>query len=227
MKNYLELLQDVLDNGTYAEDRTGTGTYSVLGRQLRFDLSEGFPIVTTKRTHFHSIVHELLWFISGDTNVQYLQDNKVRIWDAWAPKEDVFELVEMEPHERLDFLSNMEDDEGRYAKVQSIKRMGLEEGMITLDGYGVPRERKRIIKKKGELGPVYGKQWCRWTTPEGRTINQLAEAIRLIKEDPTSRRIIVNAWNVSDLPDMALPPCHLMFQFYVREGKLSCMFTQR
>ncbi|MGL4512296.1 MAG: thymidylate synthase [Lacipirellulaceae bacterium] len=172
MHQYHSLLRDVLDNGVSKGDRTGTGTRSVFGRQMRFDLAAGFPLVTTKKVHLKSILHELLWFIAGGTNTKYLNDNGVTIWDEWA------------------------DDDG-------------------------------------DLGPVYGKQWRSWSAPDGRTTDQLAEVIDEIKGDPNSRRLIVSAWNVADLPDMALPPCHLLFQFYVapnpRGGpaRLSCQLYQR
>jgi thymidylate synthase len=166
MKQYLNLLQHILDNGTDKSDRTGTGTRSVFGYQMRFDLQEGFTMLTTKKLHLRSIIHELLWFLEGDTNVKYLKANKVRIWDEWADK-------------------------------------------------------------NGDLGPVYGKQWRSWETRDGETIDQIAQAIDLIKNNPDSRRIIVNAWNVGDLPKMALSPCHCLFQFYVANGKLSCQLYQR
>ncbi len=166
MRQYLDLLQDVLDTGAVKADRTGTGTRSVFGRQLRFDLSAGFPLVTTKKIHLKSVVHELLWFIKGDTNTAYLRDNGVRIWDEWA------------------------DD-------------------------------------KGDLGPVYGKQWRSWPAPNAATIDQLADVIAQIKSNPDSRRHIVSAWNVADLPNMALLPCHALFQFYVADGRLSCQLYQR
>lgn len=166
MQSYLDLLQRVLDEGVSKEDRTGTGTLSVFGHQMRFDLSKGFPLLTTKKLHLKSILHELLWFITGDTNIGYLKENGVKIWDEWA-------------------------DEA------------------------------------GNLGPVYGKQWRSWATPEGGTIDQLAEVIEQIRTTPDSRRMIVSAWNVSDVPQMALPPCHLLFQFYVAEGRLSCQLYQR
>ena len=166
MRQYLDLLQHILDNGTSKADRTGTGTISVFGHQMRFDLSEGFPLLTTKKLHLKSIVHELLWFLKGDTNVKYLQENKVRIWDAWADEH-------------------------------------------------------------GELGPVYGKQWVRWETPDGRQINQIQKAVDTIRNNPDSRRIIVNAWNVGELDSMALTPCHALFQFYVANGRLSCQLYQR
>lgn len=166
MKQYLELMRHVRDTGHRKEDRTGTGTLSTFGSQLRFDLSEGFPLVTTKKLHLRSIIHELLWFLSGDSNVQYLRDNGVRIWDEWADED-------------------------------------------------------------GELGPVYGVQWRSWGTPDGGTIDQISEVMQQLKESPDSRRIIVSAWNVADVDDMALPPCHMLFQLYVADGKLSCQLYQR
>lgn len=166
MRQYHDLLQHILDHGVAKADRTGTGTHSVFGYQMRFDLDEGFPLLTTKRLHLKSIIHELLWFLKGDTNVRYLQENGVRIWDEWADE-------------------------------------------------------------SGSLGPVYGKQWVAWEGPDGKTINQIAMAVHTIKTNPDSRRIIVNAWNPAELDQMALTPCHAMFQFYVAEGKLSCQLYQR
>ncbi len=166
MKQYLDLLQHILDNGTTKSDRTGTGTKSVFGYQMRFDLSKGFPLITTKKCHLKSIIHELLWFLDGDTNVKYLQENGVRIWNEWADE-------------------------------------------------------------NGDLGPVYGKQWRSWEGANGVVVDQISQAIETIKNNPDSRRIIVNAWNVADLPDMALSPCHCLFQFYVADGKLSCQLYQR
>lgn len=166
MKQYLDFLQDILHNGTKKEDRTGTGTVSVFGRQMRFDLEEGFPLVTTKKLHLKSIIHELLWFLKGDTNIAYLKENGVRIWDEWADE-------------------------------------------------------------NGNLGPVYGQQWRSWSKPNGETIDQISNVIEDIKKNPDSRRLIVSAWNPSDVPNMALPPCHLLFQFYVADGKLSCQLYQR
>ena len=161
MKPYLDLMRHVLEDGNPKTDRTGTGTPSSFGHQLRFDLREGFPLLTTKRLHLRSILHELLWFLRGDTNIAYLKQHGVRIWDEWADAD-------------------------------------------------------------GELGPVYGHQWRSWPTPGGEHIDQIAEVLEQIQSNPDSRRMIVCAWNVSDLPRMALPPCHLLFQFYVADGRLSC-----
>lgn len=166
MKQYLDLMRHVRDNGVYKQDRTGTGTLSVFGHQMRFDLGRGFPLVTTKKCHLKSIIHELLWFLSGDTNIDYLQQNGVRIWNEWADED-------------------------------------------------------------GNLGPVYGYQWRAWPAADGRHIDQISQVIDQIKTTSDSRRIIVNAWNVGEIDNMALPPCHMMFQFYVAEGKLSCQLYQR
>jgi thymidylate synthase len=166
MQQYLDFLRHIRDTGIQKTDRTGTGTLSTFGYQMRFDLSKGFPLVTTKKLHLRSIIHELLWFLSGETNIDYLQQNNVTIWNEWADKE-------------------------------------------------------------GNLGPVYGKQWRSWETPDGTIIDQMKEVVQQIKTNPDSRRLIVSAWNVSDIPQMALPPCHLMFQFYVANGKLSCQSYQR
>ncbi len=166
MRQYLDLLDHILTNGVQKGDRTGTGTISCFGYQMRFDLSKGFPMLTTKKLHLRSIIHELLWFIKGDTNVAYLQEHKVRIWDEWADEQ-------------------------------------------------------------GDLGPVYGKQWRRWEGVDGKLYDQLTEVIDTLKTNPNSRRIIISAWNVPELPDMALMPCHCLFQFYVADGKLSCQLYQR
>ena len=166
MRQYLDLMRHVLEHGTQKSDRTGTGTVSVFGHQMRFDLSQGFPLVTTKKCHLRSIIHELLWFLQGDTNIRYLKENGVKIWDEWADA-------------------------------------------------------------NGDLGPVYGRQWRSWPTPDGGHIDQIARALHDLKHNPDSRRIIVSAWNVADLDKMALAPCHAFFQFYVADGKLSCQLYQR
>ncbi|MBQ2075876.1 MAG: thymidylate synthase, partial [Bacteroidales bacterium] len=166
MKQYLDLLQRVLDEGVRKSDRTGTGTISVFGHQMRFNLQDGFPCLTTKKLHLKSIIHELLWFLAGDTNIKYLNDNGVRIWDEWADE-------------------------------------------------------------NGDLGHVYGYQWRSWKTPDGQTIDQISNLVKSLKENPDSRRHIVSAWNVADIDNMALPPCHALFQFYVADGKLSCQLYQR
>jgi thymidylate synthase len=166
MKSYLDLLRMVLDDGREKSDRTGTGTISVFGAQARFDLRSGFPLLTTKKIHLKSVIHELLWFLRGDTNIGYLRENGVTIWDEWA------------------------DD-------------------------------------RGELGPVYGAQWRSWRAADGRTIDQMADIVRQIRENPDSRRLIVSAWNVGEIDKMALPPCHALFQFYVHDGELSCQLYQR
>ncbi|GAA0543064.1 thymidylate synthase [Chitinophaga japonensis] len=166
MEQYLHLLQHILDHGTVKTDRTGTGTISCFGNQLRFNLQEGFPLVTTKKLHLKSIIYELLWFLQGDTNTGYLKEHGVSIWDEWADE-------------------------------------------------------------KGDLGPIYGKQWRSWETRDGKTIDQISDAVQQIRNNPDSRRIIVNAWNVGELPQMALSPCHCLFQFYVANGRLSCQLYQR
>jgi thymidylate synthase len=166
MKQYLDLMQKVLDEGTPKADRTGTGTLSIFGHQMRFNLQEGFPLVTTKRCHLRSIIHELLWFLKGETNIAYLRENNVSIWDEWADE-------------------------------------------------------------NGDLGPVYGKQWRAWGAADGKQIDQLTNVVNQLKSDPNSRRIIVSAWNVGELDQMALAPCHAFFQFYVADGKLSCQLYQR
>ena len=166
MKQYLDLMQHILDKGVKKEDRTGTGTLSIFGHQMRFNLAEGFPLVTTKKVHLKSIIHELLWFLKGDTNIAYLKEHGVSIWDEWADE-------------------------------------------------------------NGDLGPVYGSQWRSWPTPDGRHIDQITQVVNQLKHNPDSRRIIVSAWNVSEIENMKLPPCHAFYQFYVAEGKLSCQLYQR
>ena len=166
MKQYLDLMRTILDEGHYKADRTGTGTYSIFGYQMRFDLQKGFPLLTTKKLHLRSIIYELLWFLRGDTNIQYLHDHNVTIWDEWADE-------------------------------------------------------------NGDLGPVYGKQWRSWEAPNGRVIDQITNLIEQLKRNPDSRRLIVSAWNPADVDQMALPPCHTMFQFYANDGQLSCQLYQR
>lgn len=166
MKNYLDLLNHILENGSYKADRTGTGTYSVFGYQMRFDLEEGFPLLTTKKLHLRSIIYELLWFLQGDTNIRYLKDHGVKIWDEWADE-------------------------------------------------------------NGDLGPVYGKQWRSWGAKDGSSVDQISDVIEQIKHNPDSRRLIVSAWNVAEIPEMALAPCHVLFQFYVNNGEISCQLYQR
>ncbi len=166
MRQYLDLMRHVLDHGSEKTDRTGTGTLSVFGYQMRFDLTQGFPLITTKKLHLNSIVHELLWFLQGDTNIAYLKENKVRIWDEWADE-------------------------------------------------------------NGDLGPVYGAQWRSWRAADGRVIDQIRQLVDNIKTNPDSRRLIVSAWNVGEIENMALPPCHAFFQFYVADGRLSCQLYQR
>lgn len=166
MRQYLDFLNHILDSGVPKQDRTGTGTISTFGYQMRFNLNEGLPVLTTKKIHLRSVIHELLWFLSGDTNIKYLKDHGVKIWDEWADED-------------------------------------------------------------GNLGPVYGKQWRKWETADGSTIDQISQVIEQIKTEPTSRRLIVLAWNVAELDKMALPPCHLLFQFYVVDGRLSCLLFQR
>ena len=166
MRQYLDLMRHVLQHGTRKDDRTGTGTLSVFGHQMRFDLAQGFPLLTTKKVHTKSIIHELLWFLRGDTNIRYLKEHGVSIWDEWA-------------------------------------------------------------NENGDLGPVYGSQWRSWPAADGRQIDQISQVVRDIRQNPDSRRLIVSAWNVADIERMALPPCHLLFQFYVAEGRLSCQLYQR
>lgn len=195
MKQYLTLLQHILDNGVKKEDRTGTGTLSVFGYQTRYDLAEGFPLLTTKKVHLKSIIHELLWFIAGDTNIKYLVDNKVRIWNEWPYR--------------------------NYTKTPAYQGETLKEFVAKV------KEDAVFAKEYGELGPVYGRQWRSFEGPDGKVVDQLAELIENIKENPDSRRLIISAWNPPLIPDMALPPCHMMFHFYVANNKLSCLLYQR
>lgn len=199
---YLDLLKDVYENGVYKDDRTQTGTKSVFGRQIRFDLSKGFPLLTTKKVFFRSVIHELLWFLRGESNIKYLVDNDVHIWDDWPYKHYTEELQKTGG----DILSQKE----------FIARM---------------KEDNAFAKQWGELGPVYGVQWRHWKTPEGKEVDQIAELIDQIKKNPTSRRLIVTAWNPAEISDIVrqggLPPCHTLFQFYVVGKKLSCQLYMR
>jgi len=190
MKEYLDLCKTILEYGTKKEDRTGTGTISYFGYQMRYDLSKGFPLVTTKKVHLKSIIHELLWFISGSTNIKYLVDNDVKIWNDW-------------PYDI-------------YKKSDEFKGETIEEFAAKI------KESDEFAKKWGNLGPVYGKQWRNFGG-----VDQLADLINQIKTNPTSRRLIISAWNVPEIKDMALPPCHCFMQFYVNDGKLSCQLYQR
>jgi len=194
MRQYLDLMQHVLDNGVKKEDRTGTGTLSVFGYQMRFDLSEGFPLLTTKKVFLKGIIHELLWFLAGDTNIKYLVDNGVGIWNEW-------------PH--VDYVKQTGDDIPLKEFVEWV------------------REDDDFAKKWGGIGPGYGHQWRSWPTPEGGHIDQIKQVVEQIRNNPDSRRMIVSAWNVAEVENMALPPCHTLFQFYVADGKLSCQLYQR
>lgn len=213
---YLDLLQHILDTGVEKGDRTGTGTISIFGYQMRFDLSKGFPLLTTKRVPFKLIASELLWFIKGDTNIRYLLEHNNHIWDEWAFKKWV-ESDEYEGPDMTDFgLRAAKDPE--FAKVLD-EQMNVFNNKILSDD--------EFAKKYGDLGPVYGKQWRSWPAENGETIDQLKKVIDQIKNNPNSRRLIVSAWNPAEVDDMALPPCHTFFQFYVAEGKLSCQLYQR
>lgn len=207
MRQYLDLLQDIKDNGTIKTDRTGTGTKSVFGRQMRFDLSEGFPLVTTKKVFLRGIIHELLWFLQGDSNIEYLVKNNVHIWDEW-------------PFKAYLLATGQEIPEQNSPKWN--EKLATFTEQIATD--------HEFAKKYGELGPVYGYQWRHWPSRDGGEIDQISELIETIKTNPDSRRMIVSAWNVADIQEMAkagLPPCHSLFQFYVADGKLSCQLYQR
>lgn len=239
MKQYHDYLKYILENGIKKDDRTGTGTISIFGYQMRFDLSKGFPLVTTKKLHFKSIAYELLWFLSGDTNIKFLNDNGVKIWDQWALKEDNIEKRILADYERYQLYLSMNDDKQREIK-DEFHCLSIEEGNKIMDLKGVPIYKEILLNSKGDLGAIYGRQWTAWETQSGETIDQISNLINQIKNNPDSRRLIVSAWNVADLPDesfspkfnvkhgkMALAPCHVMFQFYIVDGKLSCMLTQR
>jgi thymidylate synthase len=207
MKQYLDLLKDIKKNGTKRSDRTGVGTIGVFGRQIRFDLSKGFPLLTTKKVYTKGIIHELLWFLRGNTNIEYLVKNDVKIWNEWPYKAYLQKAGQIIPE-----INGAEWNEGITQFVDLIK------------------SRPEFAQEHGELGPVYGYQWRSWPTPDGKYIDQISGMIDQIKKNPDSRRLIVSAWNVSDIDKMAragLPPCHCLFQFYVSEGKLSCQLYQR
>ena len=195
MKQYLDFLKHILEKGSSKDDRTGTGTYSTFGYQMRFDLNEGFPLLTTKKVHLKSIIHELLWFISGDTNIKYLVDNDVKIWNDWPYK--------------------------AYTESKEYQGETMEEFVAKI------KESDSFAKKWGNLGPVYGYEWRHFDGPNGQYKDQLAWVINEIKTNPNSRRLIVNSWQACHIEKMALPPCHTMFQFYVKDNKLSCQLYQR
>ncbi|ANY69178.1 thymidylate synthase [Paenibacillus sp. BIHB 4019] len=214
---YLQLLRSVLERGTVKEDRTGTGTVSTFGYQMRFDLNEGFPLITTKHVPFKLVVSELLWFIKGDTNIRYLLQHNNNIWNEWAFKKWI-ESSDYTGPDMTGFGLRSQSDEA--FNVLYLEQMELFKQQILQDD--------AFAEKYGELGNVYGKQWRDWKTSQGESIDQLKDVIHTIKTNPDSRRMIVSAWNPEDVPrNMALPPCHTMFQFYVSEGKLSCQLYQR
>ncbi|MFP7493843.1 thymidylate synthase [Terribacillus saccharophilus] len=213
---YLDLCSYVLENGTKKEDRTGTGTRSVFGYQMRFDLQQGFPLLTTKRVPFRLIASELLWFLKGDTNIRYLLEHNNNIWNEWAFKNwvesDAYDGPDMNDFGRRSLL----DEDFRIVYEQQMEK--FKQHILTDDAFS---------ERFGHLGDVYGKQWRKWETTKGESIDQLQEIIEMIKKTPDSRRLIVSAWNPEDVPTMALPPCHTMFQFYVADNKLSCQLYQR
>lgn len=215
-QQYLDLCRDVLQNGNRKEDRTGTGTLSLFGRQMRFDLSEGFPVLTTKRVPFKLVASEMLWFLKGDTNIRYLLEHNNNIWNEWAFKRWV-ESDEYTGPDMTDFGRRSLTDES-FAE-QYHEQMTLFKQRVLEDS--------AFAEVYGELGDVYGRQWRAWKTSLGETIDQIGDVIEMIKKTPDSRRLIVSAWNPEDVPSMALPPCHTMFQFYVADGKLSCQLYQR
>lgn len=215
-QTYLQLLKYVLEHGTKKEDRTGTGTISTFGYQMRFDLSEGFPMLTTKRVPFKLIASELIWFIQGDTNIRYLLQHNNNIWNEWAFKRWVESASYTGPDMTNFGLRSQTDAE--FSKVYEEQMDLFKQHILTDDQFAA---------EFGELGNVYGKQWREWKTTQGDAIDQLKDVIATIKKNPDSRRLIVSAWNPEDVPSMALPPCHTMFQFYVTNGKLSCQLYQR
>lgn len=213
---YLNFMKDILENGSKRRDRTGTGTISVFGRQIRFNLKEGFPLLTTKRMPFKLVASELLWFIKGDTNIRYLLKHNNHIWDEWAFKNWV-ESEEYKGPDMTDFGKRSLNDE-KFNEVYQAELQAFCTRILEDDEFA---------KKYGELGPVYGKQWREWETARGETIDQLKNVIKEIKSNPESRRLLVVAFNPGEIQQMALPPCHSLFQFYVDNGKLSCQLYQR
>jgi thymidylate synthase len=206
-KEYLKLLEHIMEHGATKTDRTGTGTKSIFGYQMRFDLSKGFPLLTTKKVPIKSIIHELLWFMRGDSNLKYLADNNVHIWDEWPYK--AYLLRNNLP------IPEINGEEWKSGIAEFIEKIKSDE---------------EFAKDYGNLGPIYGYQWRSWPTPSGEKIDQLKQVVETLKKNPDSRRIIVSAWNVADIDEMAkagLPPCHCLFQFYVADGKLSCQLYQR
>lgn len=216
MKQYHDLLRKIQAEGVIKTDRTGTGTKSIFGYQMRFDLSQGFPLLTTKRVPFGLIKSELLWFLKGDTNIRYLLEHKNHIWDEWAFERYVASDDYTGP-DMTDFGRRCLVDEA-FNEVYQREMAAFCERILADDAFAA---------KYGELGNIYGSQWRRWKTSTGETIDQLSDVLRMLKETPDSRRMIVSAWNPEDVPSMALPPCHTMFQFYVADGKLSCQLYQR
>ncbi|MFZ2125787.1 MAG: thymidylate synthase [Candidatus Saccharimonadales bacterium] len=207
MRQYLDLLKDVNKNGAVKSDRTGTGTKSLFGRQIRFDLNEGFPAVTTKKLYLRSVIHELLWFLQGDSNLEYLVKNDVHIWDEWPYRAYLKSIDKEVPHSST--------EEWKSGLAEFVERIKTDH---------------KFAVKYGELGPIYGHQWRHWPDGKGGEIDQIQELINTLKNSPDSRRIIVSAWNVADIQEMAiagLPPCHTLFQFYVIDGRLSCQLYQR
>ncbi len=215
-KQYLELAQKIRDEGVEKSDRTGTGTKSIFGYQMRFDLQKGFPLLTTKKTAFGLIKSELLWFLKGDTNIRYLLENNNHIWDEWA-FERYIKSSDYTGPDMSDFGRRVLEDED--FKIAYQEQMALfREKVLTDDAFSA---------QYGELGNIYGSQWRHWKTSQGETIDQINDVIQMIKTQPDSRRLIVSAWNPEDVPHMALPPCHTLFQFFVADGKLSCQLYQR
>lgn len=215
MQQYHDMLRHILTVGVQKGDRTGTGTISTFGHQLRFDLKEGFPLVTTKKVHLKSIIHELLWFLSGNTNAQYLQDNGVGIWDEWAAPEDVYEEERLSVSERVALYAQETGETVR--NVEHLYRESPDGLTSKMAARGIPTTRRVLIKKKGDLGRVYGAQWRDWIGPNGEHIDQITKVIDRLKTDPDCRRLIVTAWQPAEIEKMALPPCHLYFQFWTRE----------